>query len=384
MNRKKLIHVVNCLDTGGMENGVINISNFIDRDMYEPVVCCRQGYGRMAGRLKSDVRVVDMKLADGVSLSSIRVMISFFVAEKPDIVHAHGWGCGSLETVIAATIARVPVIVNGEHGKFYARYYQVLLQRMLSYFCDITLSVSESLKQKVVNIIGIPANRIEVIRNGVDTSLFSGKHASGGIVNDLQTLGMGSLDPETFFVGCVGSIKPAKNQIALIRALELIHSQNTDTRVKILFIGDGPDRAKLEKYVSESPVAGKVLFAGERSDIPVVLSMCSMLALVSVAEHEGLPNVILEAMSSFLPVISTRSVGASEIVQHGVNGYLVDQDDIPAIARYIQHFDSDHIACKMMGKNARVTVEEKYSIQSMVSAYDELYSGLFSNKKGSV
>lgn len=380
MKRIKVIHVVNRFDTGGMENGINNISNLIDRSRFEPVVCCRRGLGRMIARLKDDVHTVDMVFPEGKSFSLAYDMARYFTKEKPDVVHAHGWGGGSFDAVVGARLAHVPVVINGEHGMFFTKPHQIMLQRFLARLCDATLSVSQSLKEEIIGKLGISGTRITVIRNGVDTARFTGTHDTTAFKAELYERHGLAVTPDMFIIGCVGSVKPSKNQMALIRALEYITEQNPAHRTVALIVGDGVDRQKLQSYVAASPVADKVFFLGERSDIPTVLSLINVLSLTSLAGQEGLPNVILEAMSSGVPVVSTRSVGPSEIIEDGMNGYLTEQDDIAGLAGSFMRLAADRSASSAMGGRARAFIEAKYSIQSMVSAYEQIYLKLLTEK----
>jgi glycosyltransferase involved in cell wall biosynthesis len=91
-----------------------------------------------------------------------------------------------------------------------------------------------------------------------------------------------------------------------------------------MFIGTGPDLEMLQRYVIDNDMQGQVLFLGLRDDMPTVLSFVDLLVSTSISSHEGMSNVILEAMASGKPVISTESVGSAEIIRDGYNGFLVD------------------------------------------------------------
>ena len=291
----------------------------------------------------------------------------------PDIVHTHAWGGGSFEGILGARIAKTPVIINGEHGSFFLKVHQVFLQRILAAMCNLTLSVSESLKGKIVEHLGIPPKRIRVIRNGVDTSKFTGRHNYSYIIRECGAKYGVPLNKDSFVVGNVGSLKAEKNQVMLLKALGEIKENDKSKSIKAVFAGDGPDRQWLIEYLKKNGLQGNVVFLGNRQDIPQLLSLFDVLVSTSISRHEGMSNVILEAMSSGLPVIATRSVGTSEIVREGETGFLIEENDVSALINKINLLRNDRELVRKIGARAQEIVKRDYSITKMVANYEKLY-----------
>jgi len=359
----KICHVVNRLEIGGMENGVINISNQLDRTKFQPLICCLKGLGPMSHRLKSDVRLVNMGFNEGAAPLSFLKMMTFFRREKPDIVHAHGWGTGSFCSIIGARLARVPVAINGEHGFFFLKPYQIFLQRILARLCQRLLSVSESLKAEAEQYFHFNQNRISVIVNGVDEEKFNGKYD----VRYLKRKLFSNVTKEHFIIGCVGSLKPSKNQNMLLQALKEI----ADKRYFVLFIGDGPDRQKLENNAAQYGIRDQVLFLGARHELHELF--CVMQALVITSLKEGLSNVTLEAMASGLPVISTRVAGMTDVVRDGETGYLIALNDVTALKEKILQLSQNQQLAQTMGARGHLLISSNYSLKKMIAAYEKLY-----------
>ncbi|MCD6185776.1 MAG: glycosyltransferase family 4 protein, partial [Deltaproteobacteria bacterium] len=111
------------------------------------------------------------------------------------------------------------------------------------------------------------------------------------------------------------------------------------------------------------------------------LSAMDIFISTSISRHEGMSNVILEAFSSSLPVIATRSVGTSELVIDGKVGFLIEQNDVLGLADRIDLLSSNLELRKTMGANAHNIVKNKYSIIRMVSDYEKLYFDILKGRK---
>ena len=376
-HEKKIIlcHVVTTLGFGGMENGIVNLANNLDRNKFEIVICCLNSAGAMAERLKDDVRLCVLHEGEGFSLTRILNVARFFRKLQPDIVHTHAWGGGSFYGILGAKMAKIPVVINGEHGSFFTKRYQVVLQRILFFLCNYNLSVSDTLKMKIQEVLNVPTEKITVIRNGVDTVKFNGCYPASEIFQALRDEGYeASSNSLNIFV--VGSLKPQKSQITLLKSLKKIKEKNSGINVneiKIIIIGSGPDREELQTFVQENDLTDNVYFLGNRNDVAELLTIADLLVSTSRARYEGLSNVLLEAMSSSVPVIATDSIGSKEIVTHGYNGYLIDEGDVQKLAHYINYLFCHRQKLAKMGQNARKTVLKNFSIDTMVSNYENIY-----------
>lgn len=373
VDRIKIAHIVTSLDTGGMENGIINLCNGHRRDTFEPAVYCLSSKGSMAERLKADVEIVDLSIPEGNLMTALYRLTQTYREKKPHIVHTHGIAGGSLPGIVGARLTGVPVVINGEHGTFFLRFHQILIQKFLSALCAINLSVSGALKQKVVHKLGISEDRIWVIPNGVDTNKFHEQYDSAHIISILEKEYGLLLREDSFIIGCVGSLKFEKNQKMLLEALRRMNEKDKAGRNIVLFVGEGPDLSDLQRFVNDSGLSRQVAFLGVRDNVPHWLSAMDVLVSTSISRHEGMSNVILEAMSSGLPVISTKSVGSMEILMHGVNGFLIEPNDIAQLSTYLTLLSSDQSLLAEMSEHAREYVCNAFSLEKMIFEYEKVY-----------
>lgn len=183
------------------------------------------------------------------------------------------------------------------------------------------ISVSAALGARAREL-GIPGERLHVIYNGVDTGLFRpGSRAAARQSLDLPGSGR--------MVLYAGNLKVEKGCIDLLEAFRSVHDTYPDSR--LVFIGDGPARSSLQRRCSELGLDGCVTLAGarEHSQLPAWMQAADLLCLPS--HNEGVPNVVLEAMSTGLPVVATRVGGIPEVLPDSA-GILVQPRDSRALA----------------------------------------------------
>jgi sugar transferase (PEP-CTERM/EpsH1 system associated) len=234
-----------------------------------------------------------------------------------------------------------------------------------------TIALGRELADYSAQRIGIPPGRLHTIYNGVDTALFHpaprGREAIAGSPFN---------DPGLWLVGTVGRMQTVKAQPVLARAfVHLLQQQPAlRERLRLVFVGDGPLRGECEAVLQQSGLAEMAWFAGERGDVPNVMRGLDCFVLPSLAE--GISNTILEAMASGLPVVATSVGAAPELVVPEVTGLLVEPGRPEALAAALGEMSKDPLRAKRMGQAAAGRATEKFSLSSMVRAYEAVYSVL--------
>lgn len=375
----RVLHILQRMDAGGKENGIVNVCNYLDRKRFKPMICCLKASGVMAGRLNPDVQIFNMNLSEGRSLLRPLVLANLFRKIKPDIVHTHSWNGGLVDGVLGSRLSNVPVVINGEHGHFGRKYYQKLIQRAMAVFCDATLSVSEELKRDFSQTVKVPLSRIKVIPNGVDTNKFSGKYDTANLRAQIYERFKFKINAGDLILGNIGSLKPGKNQKMLLSAIRRIKADGVSSNIKVIMVGEGPDRAMLEKFISDFSLEEEILLLGYRDDIPELLSLFNVLVLCSIKNTEGLSNVILEAMSSGITVISTETTGTAEVIRDNDNGFLVKTPD--ELIEKIKLLNSDRALRAAMGARAKEFIRQNYALEKMLQNYERVYLELLEREK---
>jgi len=215
----------------------------------------------------------------------------------------------------------------------------------------------------------LPAERIEVIHNGVDTGKYHPAVPSeGGALR--ESFGIG---PSDTVMTTVASLKPAKRVDLLLRAVARCIRANPGVRV--LLVGDGPDRAELEQLARRIGMTERVVFAGIRDDVDDILRMSDVLVLSSRVGTETFPNVVLEAMASGLPVVSTDVGSVREMIDESC-GLIVPPEDEDALAEAIGQLAADPEMRRRLGRRGREVVEERFTLEAMCAKRERLFERL--------
>ena len=207
--------------------------------------------------------------------------------------------------------------------------------------------------------LGCPENRLRLLQNSVDTQVYG---PSAGR----------SVAPVTLLA--VGRLVPSKRFDRFLRALGSL--KNLDLPPwRALIVGDGPVRGSLEGQAAELGLLPD--FVEFRGGLPVVAPLYQQAdALVMTSDHEGTPNVILEAMSSGLPVVATRVGGIPDLVDDGRTGWLVDKDDDKALMHAIKAAITDRVTRIEMGERARDYVLAQHSLAQLPARLLTLYDSV--------
>jgi glycosyltransferase involved in cell wall biosynthesis len=143
--------------------------------------------------------------------------------------------------------------------------------------------------------------------------------------------------------------------------------------LRLLIVGEGPDRHKIEALVRQLGLSSVVTLAGQQEDMPSVYRTIDIFALPSL--NEGLPMTLLEAMAASRPIIATRVGAVPKVIADGITGLLVDPADESSLANAMSQLLSDPDLCRRLGQRAREHVERHYTAATMVERYRELYTG---------
>lgn len=364
-----MIHVVHVLDSlaiGGMENGVVNVINAA-RHGRHTVVTMTAG-GPLRERLPAEVAVHCVDKRAGIDLRAVARLARLFRRLRPDVVHSRNWG--ALDAVLAARLAGVRAVVHGEHGREASDPLGLnprrnRIRRVLGPLVSRFVTVSFDLRDWLVGTVGIPAGKVLTIHNGVDTARFS----DGDPMEARRTLG---LPADAIVIGTVGRLDPVKDQVGLLAAFAAFPDSPSGPRLAI--VGEGPCRQALEGEIARLRLTGRAQLCGERRDIPSVLRAFDVFALPSRAE--GISNTILEAMATGLPVVATDVGGNPELVEPDVTGRLVPAGDPPALEAALRSYVSDPYLRAQHGKAGRERVLQHFSLERMAQAHTDLYASL--------
>jgi sugar transferase (PEP-CTERM/EpsH1 system associated) len=374
-----IAHVIYRLDTGGLENGLVNLINRIPAERFRHAIICLTDYTAFRRRIqRGDVSVFALNKPPGNSPLLHFKLWRLLTQLRPDIVHTRNFG--TLEAMLPAALAGVPVRVHGEHGHNIVdldgsnRKYQ-WVRRAMKPFVHQYIALSKDLERYLHEKIRVPAAKVAQLYNGVDTELF---HPARGGREPLPCAGFAG--PDQFVIGTVGRMQAVKDPVTLARAFVRLLQVVPDgaRHLRLVMIGDGPLKEQVRGVIEEGGAAGLAWLPGERDDVPRIMRGLDLFVLPSISE--GVSNTVLEAMASGLPMVATRVGGNPELIEAGVTGNLVPRNDVESMARAIRVYAESTELCRRHGSEARRAAERRFGMDAMVNAYMAIYDQLLASK----
>lgn len=377
--RPLVVHVVYRFDTGGLENGVVNLINHMDPLAYRHLVLALTEITEFRQRVRrTDVGFIELNKPPGHGVWLYPRLFRLFRELRPAVVHTRN--LAALEAVVPAWLAGVPVRVHGEHGRDVGdldgshrgyqrlrRVYGVFVQRFVALSCELASYLHDK--------VGLPTVKVRQLYNGVDTQRFQPAPHGREPIAACPFGAQGE-----FVIGSVGRMQTIKDQPTLARAFVLALQQRPElrSRLRLVMAGDGPLRAEVQGILDEAGLSALAWFPGERQDVAGWMRGLDCFVLPSLAE--GVSNTILEAMACGLPVIATDVGGNAELVEEGRTGLLVPAGDTQAMASRILELADDTERCRTLGQAGRQAAEQRFALSVMVSGYQRLYDELLAAK----
>lgn len=369
-----VVHIVHRLAMGGLENGVINLINKMPFHEFRHAIICLSEATEFRKRIqRQDVICYELHKKEGLDITVYLRLWKLLRALRPDIVHTRN--LGTLDCQLISFLAGINCRVHGEHGRDSndldgKNRKNILLRRILSRFVDQYIALSKDISGWLMTEINVPPKKISQIYNGVDADKFTPGNSQEYNHGDLR------------YIGTVGRLQAEKNQQDLVRAFQILKKRyHSSDSIKLVIVGDGPDRDKLATLVSGASIENDVIFSGTRDDIDLQMRRLTVFVLPSLTE--GVSNTILEAMATALPVVATHVGGNPELIINGVTGCLVPPGRPDEMADAIDLYITHPKLAKKHGRASRERVLAQFSMNSMVSQYADLYHSVMF-KKGKV
>lgn len=366
-----ILHVMDSLSNGGLENGVLNLIKHMDAEQFEHSICTVRALGVNAERLPADrVQLLHLGKREGSRFQLLELRRAIREI-RPDVVHSRNWG--AIEAVVAARLTRSCAVVHSEHGlessaAAHELWRRVAFRRLAFELADRVLCVSRQLRDLYSRLTRFPGHRMTVIHNGVDSRRFCPDPEARARLR--RELGIPESD---FCIGCVGNLSPVKDHGTLLHALE--RSGQAARGWHMLIAGEGPERPKLAALAREVARCGvQISFLGASDRIPELLNAFDVYVLPSV--NEGLSNSLLEAMATGLPVIASDVGGNPEVVHDGISGLLFAAGGVDELSDHLLKLYARTRLREELGDAARRRIREEFSIESMVQNYKHLYRSL--------
>jgi glycosyltransferase involved in cell wall biosynthesis len=365
-----VIHLAASPFLGGPERQMLGLATSLPRD-YRTVFLSFSEGGRcrplLDGARRLGFEAVELQRNAPHFRAAVSEVSGHLSRLKAAVLCCHGYK-PDLLGYFAARRAGVPV-VSVSRG-WTAASLKVRLNeaadRLVLRAMDRVVCVSEAQAEKVRRC-GVPASRVVVIRNAIRPERF--EHPDPDDRGRLLAL---FNNPPARVVGSAGRLSQEKGFEVLVAAAAIVARENR--RIGFVHFGDGPLRDTLACRIAAEGLEDRFLLAGFRNDLDRFIPHFDALALPSFTE--GLPNVVLEATAAGVPVVATTAGGTPEVLEDGVNGYLVPPGDPSTLARRLLDCLSDEDARAAMGRRGSERAREKFSFEAQSRDYQRLFQEL--------
>lgn len=365
----KIIHIVNSLGAGGAENLVIELS----RSMRA------RGHQVLIISLADKIQYTEKLAAYGLDyatcgftgtiyrpaevLRCVREVRKHIRAFAPDIVHSHIFLSDLIGRALTPANARHVTTLHRDEpwwrqprplSRLKTRLEGLSARRGSAHF----IAVSEHARNEAIRYLGLDADRVDVVMNGVDIAAFQPRTAT--------------VARQRPVIVHVARFYPEKAHAVIIEAAALLAQRDVDFELRL--IGDGPLRESIEQQVQALGLRDRIHFLGIRQNISELLRDADLFILPSL--REGLPISLLEAMATGLPCIVSKVGEMPGVIRDGSNGLLIEPGASAPLADAIARLCADREQAAALAGEARRTVEQNFSIDNTTTEYLRAYSRL--------
>jgi glycosyltransferase involved in cell wall biosynthesis len=367
----RVVFLIDSLGWGGAERLLLDYLPHLRSQGFDPVVCALHERG--GNPVADEIRALGIPV-DTVPVERLRDpsalprLVRYLRSRGADVVHTQlefADGIGS----VAARIARVPT-VSTQHTMFEARRFSRSWARnrlgdlALAVASSTIIAVSDEARRHYEAARPYPRRKLVTLRNGIDLTRFDASAREGPAVR--RELGIPPDAPVVLSVSVLRRDKGIQEMIAGLGSLAA-----TAPGVVYLIVGDGDHRAALEAAARERGVAGRVVFAGSRTDVPRVMAAADVF--VHPTYVDALPTVLAEAAAAGLPIVASRVGGVPEMCLDGRNGLLVPPGDVPALTAAVEGLLTDPALAGRMGAAGRQVARERFDIRTQAARLTDIY-----------
>jgi len=364
----RVVHLATRLTLAGLGNVVTNLVRGMPSDRYGSSIWCLEEADVVGEDLRAEgYEVLELRKQRRRDFALFVRLAALARRERVDILHCHdelGWFYGT----VGAWLAGGPRVVFTVHGRRVDTSSRHLWeQKILGTMSTSLVGVSASLREQVIDEVGISPAKVSIIRNGIRVEpLEKNFHLRR---RTRKTLGFSE---SAIVLGCVGRLDPVKNLNLLIEASA--EARQAVPTLFVVLVGEGPSREELAQKVAALGLKEKVIFLGLRKDVSDLLPAFDLY--VCSSHREGISLSILEAMAAERAVIATAVGGNLELIQDGDTGILIKRGDRQALVRAIISLAADNERRHRLGQQARRNVEANFSLERMLLDYDSLYQSM--------
>jgi glycosyltransferase involved in cell wall biosynthesis len=364
--RLRVMTLVDYAEGGGAERVAVGLAEALDPARFAPMLCATRSRGGPVIEELS-ARMPVLRLSQGGRRRAWWALVRTLRRERVQVLHAHKFG-SNVWGVVVGRLARVPVVIATEHTwSFQGQPVRRTLDRFLvGRLASAFVAVSEHDARKMVDVVGVPAAKVRVIRNGV----MPRPRSAGASLR--AELGIGE-DAPVFGTACV--LRPQKALDVMLAAFARVRERYPEATLLIAGAAvDERERHRLDAEVTRLGLGEAVRFLGRREDIDRVLAALDVFLISS--DFEGMPVAMLEAMAAERAVVATAVGGVPEVAGADA-AVVVPPRDPDRMAGEACRLLADPAERAALGRRARERVEREFTAAGSVRRWEDLYEELY-------
>jgi glycosyltransferase involved in cell wall biosynthesis len=367
----RVMFLLSSMPVGGAETLLVSLVRRLDRSRFTPLVCCLQTLGPLGEQLAEEIPAFAGLIRGKYDIGVVRRLVKLFKRQRVDAVITVGAGDKMFWGRIAARLARVPVVCSAIHSTGWPDAIERPNRwRLLTRWTDAFIGVAASHGRHLVENERFPASKVCVIPNGVDVDRFEPPEDVEEVRRQLR------LPSETPLVGIVAALRPEKNHALFLGAA--VQIRRCVPAAQFIVVGDGPERAHLERLAQVLHLDEAVRFVGNRPDVPQWVAALDVFVLTSRIEAN--PVSILEAMACGKPVVAPRVGSIPDTVTDGRTGFLTAPGDEREVVERVCQLLTDHALAAQLGQAGREDAVRHWSLERMVDGYQRLICEIYEKK----
>lgn len=355
--RAKIVAYSDAPEVGGAEHALATLLGNLDERFSVDVIATDPAVGELLEKARPDSTLKLLPPVDSRrELRAFARHVAAIRSSRPDIVHVNRTWIWAGQVGILAALptprARILTVEHSQPVPAKNRTQRVIRSRLAKRL-DAVVAVGDHTARTIESNMGLPAGRVRTIHNGIPTVPPCPRPSGEG--------------PPT--VGAIGRISFEKGYDNLCRMLRLAPA------LRLVLIGDGPDRDAVADLARELGVEDRLQMLGWQSDPNRWFPQLDVLAVPSRAEGAP-PLVALEAMMAGVPVVATDVGSISDAVEDGRTGVLVPPEDPATLAAAVTALAADPERQRLLSQSARELVLKRFTIERMVERFEALYDEL--------
>lgn len=364
----KILHIIPSLHIGGTEKMLAELCRGLKDRGFEFRVAALKGGGAAEETLRRMGVPVDLLESPGgliggtLDLPRIFGKLRRLCAEfGPRVVHTWLTRANVIGR-LAARSAGVPAVISSLRVMEEEKSFHLWAERLTARGCDVVTVNSRALEVFARERIGLPAEKIVLIPNGIDASVRPDAEAARKMRALWAPQGQ-------FLIGALGRLHRQKGMDILLKAAARTLKERPDCR--FIVAGDGPEKEDLIAQARSLGIESQVLFAGWVSNSLDYLGALDLFAFPS--RWEGMPNAVLEAMLAEKPVVCTPAGGTADLIEDQHEGLVVRIDDPEALAAAMERLIAAPDLRRRLAHAAREKVLNQFSLEGMILSHEKLY-----------